>query len=152
LEILLLTMIAPIARSARRVLPTMTGAPGKAFFVKTAAKSGEGRSSAISVSVIFAGFGASRGMNSNRVAPTRNPAGSAACFASQARWALRSENVSEVLDTEARSGVSTPRSEAKIFCVAINYCRNGGVGWAITIPILKTTCELPAEFKNHSRG
>jgi hypothetical protein len=67
--------------------------------VKTAAKSGVGSSSAITVSVIFDGFGASRGMNSNRVDPTRKPAGSADCPASQARWAAQSEKASEVLGT-----------------------------------------------------
>ncbi len=53
----------------------------------------------MSVSVIFAGFGASLGMKSNRVVPTRKPAGSAACAASQARCALRSLNVRFVLGT-----------------------------------------------------
>jgi hypothetical protein len=58
--------------------------------VNIAAKCGVARSSAMSVSVIFAGLGASRGTKSNRVVPTRNPAGRAACDASQARWAARS--------------------------------------------------------------
>ena len=58
-------------RAERRPRPAAggrrcTGAPGKALRVNTAAKSGVGRSSAISVSVIFAGFGASRGMKSKR--------------------------------------------------------------------------------------
>ena len=61
--------------------------------VNTAAKSGVGRSSAMRVSVIFAGLGASRGMNSKRAVPTRKPAGSAAWSASQARCAARSGKV-----------------------------------------------------------
>ena len=44
LEILLLTMIAPSAGPPSRRRPTTTGAPGKAFRVNTAAKSGDGRS------------------------------------------------------------------------------------------------------------
>src|SRR5471030_1682375 len=54
-EILLLMTIAPRAGSFRRFLPTTTGAPGKALRVKTAAKSGVGRSSAMIVIVILAG-------------------------------------------------------------------------------------------------
>lgn len=41
--------------------------------VKTAAKSGDGVSSAIRVSVIRAGLGASAGVKSKRVTPTRKP-------------------------------------------------------------------------------
>src|ERR1035438_1737475 len=60
-EILLLTMMAARAGSPSLLRPTTTGAPGKAFLVKTAAKSGDGLSSAIRVSVILAGLGASTG-------------------------------------------------------------------------------------------
>ena len=77
----------------------MIGAPGRALRVNMAAKSGVGRSSASSVSVILAGLGASRGMNSKRAVPTRKPAGSRAWSASQARWELRSEKVRAVLAT-----------------------------------------------------
>ena len=77
LEILLFTMIAPSVGSLRRLRPTRMGAPGNAFLVNIAAKSGVGRSRAMRVRVIFAGLGASRGTKSKRVVPTRNPAGSA---------------------------------------------------------------------------
>ena len=50
----------------------------------------------------FAGFGASRGMNSNRVVPTRNPAGSWAWRVSQARWESRSVKVRAVLATREK--------------------------------------------------
>jgi hypothetical protein len=56
------------------------------------------------VSVILAGFGASRGVNSKRVVPTRKPAGSAACAASHARCASREENVRVVLGTRNKWG------------------------------------------------
>jgi hypothetical protein len=79
--------------------PTMTGAPGKAFLVNTAAKSGVGASRAMSVSVIFEGLGASLGRNSKRVVPTRKPFGRAAWAASHARCAAREEKVFWVLDT-----------------------------------------------------
>src|ERR1017187_6924686 len=46
-EILLLMMIAAIPGSPSRLRPTVTGAPGKAFLVNTAAKSGLGLSRAI---------------------------------------------------------------------------------------------------------
>ena len=97
LEILLLTMIAPSFGSARRLRPTITGAPGKAFFVNIAAKSAVGLSSAMRVTVIFAGFGTSMGVKSKREAPTRNPRGSAALAASHARCSAREEKTSEVL-------------------------------------------------------
>ena len=99
MEILLLTMMALRVGSPSRWRPTITGAPGKALRVKTAAKFGVGRSSAMRVSVIFAGLGASRGVKSNRAVPTRKPAGSAACAASHAWWASREANVREVLGT-----------------------------------------------------
>ena len=108
LEILLFTTIAASAGSSSRRRPTSTGAPGMAFFVNNAAKSGEGSSRTMSVSVIFAGLGASQGVNSKRVVPTRKPAGSAACVASQARWALRSVNWSDVLDTVENLGWRAP--------------------------------------------
>ena len=79
----------------------MIGAPGNGLRVKTAAKSGVGSSSAISVSVILAGFGASVGVNAKRLVPTRNPRGRAAWLESQARWASRSVKVSWVLATRA---------------------------------------------------
>jgi hypothetical protein len=53
----------------------------------------------MSVSVILAGFGASRGVKAKRVVPTRKPAGKAAWLASQARWAVREGNVRFVLGT-----------------------------------------------------
>ncbi len=77
----------------------MTGAPGKALRVNIAAKSGVGWSSAMSVSVIFAGFGTSNGVKSKRVVPTRKPAGRAAWVASQARCSAREANASWVLGT-----------------------------------------------------
>ena len=98
LEILLLMMIAASMGSFMRLLPTTTGAPGKAFLVKTAAKSGVGRSRAIRVSVIFAGFGASTGVKSNRAPPTLNPSGSLDCVRSHARCAVRSAKTICVLD------------------------------------------------------
>ena len=76
-----------------------TGAPGNAFRVNTAAKSGEGRSRAISVSVISAGFDTSRGVKPKRVVPTRKPAGNVACVASHARWTEREEKTLAELDT-----------------------------------------------------
>jgi hypothetical protein len=56
LEILLFTRIAPSDGAPSLPAADDTGAPGKAFRVKTAAKSAEGRSSAMSVSVILAGL------------------------------------------------------------------------------------------------
>jgi hypothetical protein len=112
LEILLFTMIAPSAGSPSRERPTITGAPGNAFFVNIAAKSAVGFSSATSVSVIFAGFGASRGVKSKRVVPTRKPAGSAACVASHARCSERFAKTSWVLGTPRTCG-SVARSEAE---------------------------------------
>ena len=53
----------------------MMGAPGKALRVNIAAKAGVGWSSAMSVSVIFAGLGASRGTKSNRVRPDAEAGG-----------------------------------------------------------------------------
>jgi len=79
--------------------PTMMGAPGSALRVNMAAKSGVGRSRAMRVSVIFAGFGASRGMNSKRAVPTRNPAGNAAWRASHERCSARLEKLRAVLAT-----------------------------------------------------
>ena len=99
-EILLFTMTAESAGSPSLARPTMTGAPGNAFLVKTAAKSGDGRSSAIRVSVILAGFGASAGVKSNRAVPTRKPAGSCDCDASQARCDARSTKAICVLDMD----------------------------------------------------
>ena len=64
-EILLLMTIAAELRSAEPAAAHATGAPGKAFLVNTAAKSGEGLSSAIRVSVILEGFGASAGVKSS---------------------------------------------------------------------------------------
>ncbi|OQB89356.1 MAG: hypothetical protein BWX86_02485 [Verrucomicrobia bacterium ADurb.Bin122] len=112
LEILLFTRIAPSVGSESRARPTITGAPGNAFLVNTAAKSGVGLSSAMSVSVIFAGFGASRGTKSKRVVPTRNPAGKVACCASQLRCASREENERAVLGTVSRSERQRRASEA----------------------------------------
>ncbi len=97
-EILLLMTIAASDGSASLPRPTMTGAPGKAFLVKTAAKSGVGLSSAMSVSVILAGLGASAGVKSKRETPTRNPPGNGDCVASHARCEARSANVVCVLD------------------------------------------------------
>lgn len=103
LEILLFTMIAPSAGdSASRLRPTMTGAPGKAFLVNIAANpapAASGWSSAMSVSAIFAGLGASTGVKSKRAVPTRNPRGSAAWEASHARCSAREEKVRSVLGT-----------------------------------------------------
>ena len=99
LEILLLIRMAPSLGSARRLRPTITGAPGKAFLVKTAAKSGVGASRAMSVSVIFEGLGASLGTKSKRAVPTRKPCGRAAWAVSQARWASREGKVFWVLGT-----------------------------------------------------
>ena len=73
--------------------------------VNIAAKSAVGRSSASSVSVIFAGFGASRGVKSKRVVPTRKPAGRAACVASHARCWSREEKAREVLGTRRKWAV-----------------------------------------------
>src|SRR5688572_3234089 len=77
-EILLLMMIAPSVGSLSRLRPMITGAPGNALRVNIAANAVVGCSRAMSVRVIFAGFGASFGMNSKRVQPTRNPLGNAA--------------------------------------------------------------------------
>ena len=104
LEILLFTRIAPSAGSASRRRPMRTGAPGKAFRVKTAAKSGVGRSSAMRVSVISAGLGTSRGVKAKRVVPTRKPAGNPACVASQARCTGREEKTLAVLGTLRQVG------------------------------------------------
>ena len=76
--------------------------------MKTAAKSGVGWSSAMSVSVIFAGLGASRGVKSNRIVPTRKPAGSRACDASQAWCASREAKVRWVLDTRKQCARCAP--------------------------------------------
>src|ERR1700690_253689 len=97
LETLLLITIAPSLGSPSLRRPTTTGAPGNAFLVNTAAKSGEGVSSAMRVSVIVAGFGASAGVKANLAVPTRKPAGSAACAASHARCDARSVNIICVL-------------------------------------------------------
>jgi len=70
--------------------------------VNIAAKSGVGWSRAISVSVIFAGFGTSNGVNPKRVVPTRNPGGRAAWLASQARCSSRDAKTSWVLGTGKR--------------------------------------------------
>jgi hypothetical protein len=77
----------------------ITGAPGKAFLVNIIAKFSVGRSSAMSVSVIFAGFGTSNGVKSKRVEPTRKPAGNEAWLVSQARCSAREEKVRLVLGT-----------------------------------------------------
>ena len=114
-EILLLTMIAASDGPASLARPTMTGAPGNAFFVNTAAKSGVGRSSAMSVSVILAGLGASAGVKSKREAPTRNPAGSADCVASHARCAVRSAKVVCVLDMDRELWPRSPGVKPNIF-------------------------------------
>jgi len=99
----------------------MIGAPGNAFFVNMRAKCGVARSSAISVSVIFAGFGASRGVKSKRVVPTRNPAGSAACDASHVRWAVRSGNVRFVLGTREEWQAAAWSEEDFLRC----HCERG---------------------------
>jgi hypothetical protein len=96
-EILLLTTIAPRDGSSRRRRPMMTGAPGKALRVKTAAKSGVGLSSAMRVRFMAAGLGTSTGTNSKRVEPTRKPAGKMAWVESQARCASREAKVRVVL-------------------------------------------------------
>ena len=119
-EILLLMMTAAIEASASRERPTTTGAPGNAFLVKTAAKACDGLSSAIRVSVILAGFGASAGVKSNRADPTRNPAGSAECAASQARCDARSVNVNCVLGILQRTVAAAARSEENIFRPRLN--------------------------------
>ena len=56
LEILLLTTIAPRAGPARRLRPTITGAPGKALRVNIAAKASVGSSRATSVTVMADGL------------------------------------------------------------------------------------------------
>jgi hypothetical protein len=57
--------------------PTITGAPGNAFFVKSAANESVGLSIDIRVTVIFACIvGTSCGLNPSLCAPTRNPLGS----------------------------------------------------------------------------
>ena len=101
-DTLLFTTQAASRGPESRSLPTITGAPGKALRVNIAAKAGVGCSSAISVSVIFAGLGASRGTKSKRAWPTRKPAGNAACAASHARWSLRLENERSVLGTRQK--------------------------------------------------
>jgi hypothetical protein len=58
----------------------------------------------MSVSVIFAGFGASFGVKSKRVHPTRKPAGKADWLASQARWASRLTKDKFVLGTRETLG------------------------------------------------
>ena len=63
----------------------------------------------MSVGVILAGFGASFGMKSKRVVPTRKPLGRADCEASQARCSAREEKVRAVLGT--RSQVKKRRAE-----------------------------------------
>ena len=64
------------------------------------------------VSVISAGLGASAGVKAKRAAPTRKPAGSAACVASQARCTVREENTWAVLDTHRQ--VSRRRAGVKL--------------------------------------
>jgi hypothetical protein len=92
----------------------ITGAPGKALRVNMAANAFVGCSSEMSVRVMFAGFGASSGMNSNRVQPTRNPAGNAAWVASHARWASRLAKLRFVLGTRRRC-VAARRSEEEFW-------------------------------------
>ena len=99
LEILLLMRMAPSFGAPKRRRPTITGAPGKALRVKSAAKSAVGSSSAINVSVMRAGLGASLGIKSNRALPTRKPCGRAAKLESQARCASRDKKTFWVLDT-----------------------------------------------------
>src|ERR1017187_8187212 len=96
-EILLLTTMAPRDGSSRRRRPTMTGAPGKALRVKTAAKSAVGLSSTMRVRFMAAGLGTSTGTNSKRAVPTRKPAGRMAWVESQAWCASREAKVNVVL-------------------------------------------------------
>ncbi len=96
-ETLLLTTMAPRVGSARRRRPMMTGAPGNALRVKTAAKSGVGRSGASNVMLMVAAWPVSAAVNGKRVVPARNPRGKTACVASQARCASRVGKVRFVL-------------------------------------------------------
>jgi hypothetical protein len=77
----------------------ITGAPGNAFFVKTAAKLSLGLSSARIVTAIFDGFGASTGVKSNFAVAHLKPDGSADCVASHARWDALELNSNDVLGT-----------------------------------------------------
>ena len=95
-ETLLFTTTAPSRAPSRRRRATRMGAPGKALRVSLSANAGVGRSSATSVSAMRDGFGTSTGVNSSRAVPTRKPAGSAACVASQARCSAGPAKVSEV--------------------------------------------------------
>ena len=92
----------------------MTGAPGKAFRVKTAAKSGVGRSSAITVSVIFAGSGASRGVNSKRVEPDAEAGGQRGLAGEPGAVGGAGGEREGVLDTKEELVAIAARSEAEI--------------------------------------
>jgi len=77
----------------------MMGAPGRALRVNMAAKSGVGRSSVMSVSVILAGLGASRGMNSKRAGSDAESSGELGLAGKQVRCAAELEKVRAVLAT-----------------------------------------------------
>jgi len=58
-----------------------------------------------------AGFGASTGVKSKRAVATRNPAGSGACVASQARWADWVAKVRLAEDTVVKDGKQNGRRD-----------------------------------------
>ena len=93
----------------------MTGAPGNAFFVNTAAKSGVGFSSAIRVSVILEGFGASAGVKSKRALPDAEAGGQLRLRGEPraVRGAVREDHLRA--GHGSRTVGEGPRSEADIF-------------------------------------
>jgi hypothetical protein len=100
LEILLLITMAPSLSAESSSRPSLIGAPGKAFCVKTAPHWLVGSSGTMSVSVIVFGSGASSGTNLKLDVPTRKPLGSAQCADSRCvRYS--------VLDLKLRSGART---------------------------------------------
>jgi hypothetical protein len=88
LEILLFARTPRMEAFSRRDLPMRTGAPGNRFRVKTAPKSGVGRSNRMSERLIFSGCAdsRSRGLNAISCTAQRKPSGRTALPARTPRY------------------------------------------------------------------
>jgi len=105
-------MMAPRVAFTETLAADQTGAPGNALRVTPAAKSGDGRSSAMSVRVIFAGLGASRGIKSKRVGADAK-AGRECCLGGQPGAVDSRKETEDSCWARDRSGRAQAWSEAE---------------------------------------
>ena len=130
LILLLITIACSAPPAASRARPTITGAPGKALRVNSAATEGVGASSAINVAVICAVRpGISAGEKENVDAPTRKPRGRDPRARSAVSYAADDENsvALAVENKRTRDAERKSQREEDIAVVGTTSCSDGGV-------------------------